>query len=99
MADLPSRLNGLEDRATELKEDLAANERSIGKIRTEGGRAATGRDERVQQLDDDALVRGEAASIDPVPTLLTHLGTWPKDSEGRARWIEAAGRVAQHRTL
>lgn len=99
VADLPSRLNGLEDRATELKEDLAANERSIGKIQTERGRAATGRDELGQQLDDDTLVRGEAASIDPVLTLLTHLGPEPKDSEGRARWIEAAGRVAQHWTL
>lgn len=99
MADLPSRLNGLEDRATELKEDLAANERSIGKIQTERGRAATGRDELVRQLDEDALVRGEAASLEPDLTVLTHLGPVPKDSEGRARWIEASGRVAEHWTL
>lgn len=99
VADLSDRLNRLEGRAAELREDVAANGRSIGRIRTDHGRAATSRDDLVQQLDDDAHVRGQAASIDPDPTFLDHLGPVPKDNVGRARWIEAAGRVAQHRAL
>jgi hypothetical protein len=59
-----------------------------------------GEPERVEQaLDDDARARGMSAVDQPTPLLVAHLGPVPGDLAARDRWVEAAGRIAQHRAL
>jgi hypothetical protein len=40
-----------------------------------------------------------AAAHEPSPLLAEYLGPVPSDPTARDRWIEAAGRIAQHRAL
>ncbi len=59
-----------------------------------------GEPERVEQaLDEDARARGMAAADQPTSLLVGHLGPVPGDPAARDRWVEAAGRIAQHRAL
>lgn len=46
-------------------------------------------------LADDALVRGAAGDLDQI--VAGHVGPMPADPSGRELWLEAAGRLAQHR--
>jgi conjugative relaxase-like TrwC/TraI family protein len=50
-------------------------------------------------IDADARTRGEAAAAHPSPLLVAQLGPVPTDTEARGRWVEAAGRIAQHHAL
>jgi len=50
-------------------------------------------------IDTDARTRGEAAAANPSPLLVAHLGPVPTETEARDRWVEAAGRIAQHHAL
>ncbi len=49
------------------------------------------------QLDHDARLRGEQLAATPSRELLQRFGTPPPGEAGRV-WVEAVGRVAQHRT-
>lgn len=59
------------------------------------GRASTG--PRAIQLDRDAGLRGETLAATPSQELLDRFGPRPAGEAGRL-WVEAVGRVAQHRT-
>lgn len=52
-----------------------------------------------QAIDADLRVRGEAATANPSPLLVAQLGPVPTEPEARGRWVEAAGRIAQHHAL
>lgn len=97
--DLPEQIDQLAELAAELEDELTSNESEFGLIRNEQAQAEVTRDQLERRLDDDATTRGVAAVLDPTPTLVAKLGPCPEDSDHRARWIKAAGRAGQHRTL
>ena len=50
-------------------------------------------------LDLDARTLGALAAEQPSSLLIAHLGPVPVDPVARDRWVTAAGRMEQHRTL
>jgi conjugative relaxase-like TrwC/TraI family protein len=97
---LPEWIDDLERELDELPGDVEAARRARAQTVRLGEAMRRGEPERVEQaLDDDARARGRAAADQPTPLLLAHLGSVPGDPTSRGRWIEAAGRVAQHRLL
>lgn len=97
---LPGWIDDLERELDQLPAAIEA-ERAAREQAVRLGRAMRrGEPERVEQaLDEDARARGMAAADQPSPVLVAHLGPVPHDPTARERWIEAAGRIAQHRAL
>ncbi len=80
--------------------DIEAERKAREQTERLGRAMRRGRPQRVEQaLDDDARARGMAAAHEPSPLLVSHLGSVPDDPTARERWVEAAGRIAQHRAL
>ncbi len=48
------------------------------------------------ELDQDAALRAQRLATDPPSYLLDHLGPMPADHATVPRWLDAAGRIAQH---
>jgi len=97
---LPARIDEMETELSELpKEVEAARSAREQTVRLDEA-VRRGEPERVEQaLLDDARARGTAAAHQPSPILVSYLGPVPKDPTARDRWVEAAGRIAQHRAL
>jgi len=99
--DLPARIEESEQALAELsgmvQAERAAKRETIQKATAGPDRDSSG---RIQvALRDNARLRGEQVAADPDRRLLEHLGPVPEDPAARGRWIEAAGRIAQHHTL
>lgn len=100
LESLPGWIDDLERELDELPGDIEAARRARAQTVRLGEAMGRGEPERVEQaLDDDARARGLAAAEQPTPLLVAHLGPVPNDPTARGRWIEAAGRVAQHHIL
>jgi len=101
VAELPGKLSALSqelaDLDTRYDREKKAQRRTIA--------AATARpddyaiDKSTAALTDDSRTRGEQIAADPNPRYLDHLGPIPSSPEARERWVETAGRVAQHHAL
>lgn len=97
---LPGRIDDLERELDELWGDIEAERRAREQAERLGRAMRRGQPQRVEQaLDDDARARGMAAAHQPSPLLVSHLGSVPDDPKARERWVEAAGRIAQHGAL
>lgn len=97
---LPERIDDLERELDGLPGDIEAARRARAQTVRLGEAMRRGEPERVEQaLDDDARARGIAAADQPASLLVAHLGPVPDAPTARGRWIEAAGRVAQHHAL
>ncbi len=101
VTDLPCRLAVLSGAVVDLEErteqERAARASSAGIADAHPDLRDV--DEVQAALDTDARTRGEQVAVDPDQRFAEHLGPVPKDPEARQRWIEAAGRVAQHYAL
>ncbi len=101
VVELPGRLHELNQELTDLVSRHAAEKKAQHRTIT----AATARpeDRAIGQteavLANDARVRGEQIAAEPDPRYLEHLGAVPDNPDARERWLEAAGRVAQHHAL
>lgn len=49
------------------------------------------------QLDQDARLRGEHLAVDLPGPVVEHLGPKPASAASASLWLDAAGRLAQHR--
>lgn len=98
VGSLPATIEQMEQELAALPELVAAEH--AAKRRT-FERGTTGdKVKRVQDaLADDARVRGEAAAAEPDQRLIDHLGPVPDHPLARDKWIDAAGRIAQHHAL
>lgn len=97
---LPGQIDDLEREIDEPPGDIeaarAAREQTVRLEQV----MRRGEPARVEQaLDSDARARGMSAADQPTPLLVAHLGPVPGDPTARDRWVEAAGRIAQHRAL
>lgn len=100
LESLPGWIDDLERELDELPGDIEAARRAREQTVRLGRAMRRGEPEQIEQaLDDDARDRGMAAAGKPTRLLMTHLGPVPDDPTARDRWIEAAGRIAQHRAL
>ena len=101
IAELPDRLDELERELADLdtNHDLEnkAKRRTLDAATTRPEERAV--DQSKAALSNDARVRGQRAAADPAPLYLQHLGPVPDGPAARERWVEAAGRVAQHHAL
>jgi conjugative relaxase-like TrwC/TraI family protein len=101
VADLPGRLDALNQERTDLVSRHAAEKKA--QHRTNIAAKARPENFAVDRTDaaiaDDARTRGERIAAGPDPVYLDHLGPVPDAPEAREHWIDAAGRVAQHHTL
>ncbi len=101
VAELPCKLDELDQELTDLdtRYDLEkkAQRRTIGAANARPEARAI--DETKAAITNDARPRGERIAAVPDPRYLEHLGRLPADTEARQRWVEAAGRVAQHHAL
>jgi hypothetical protein len=97
---LPGRIDDLERELDELPGDIeAARAAREQTVRLEQAMRRGGPELVEQALDDDARARGMAAADQPTPLLVARLGPVPDDRAARDRWVEAAGRIAQHHAL
>lgn len=101
VAELPGKLDELHDELTDLVSRHAAEKNAQRRTITA---ATTGPEDRAidqteAALSSDARARGEQIAADPDRRYVEHLGTVPDSAEVRERWVEAAGRVAQHHAL
>lgn len=97
---LPGWIDDLERELDELPGDIEAERVAREQTERLGRAMQRGEPERVEQaLDEDARARGMAAADQPTSLLVGHLGPVPSDPAARDRWVEAAGRIAQHRAL
>ncbi|MCB0994129.1 MAG: AAA family ATPase [Acidimicrobiales bacterium] len=100
VGSLPRWIDDLERELDELPGDIEAARRAREQTVRLGRAMRRGEPERVEQvLDDDARARGIAAADQPTPLLVAHLGPAPEEPTARERWVTAAGRISQHRTL
>jgi conjugative relaxase-like TrwC/TraI family protein len=97
---LPGQIDDLERDLDELPGDIeAARAAREQTVRLEQAMRCGGLELVEQALNDDARARGMAAAGKPTPLLVAHLGPVPGDPTARDRWVEAAGRIAQHHAL
>jgi len=101
VAELPGKLSSLSQELTGLDtrhdREKKAQRRTIASAKARPEDFAI--DKSKAALTDDARTRGEQIAADPGPRYLDQLGPVPSDDKGRGRWVEAAGRVAQHHAL
>lgn len=101
VTDLPGELGELDQELADLDTRYDLEKKAQG--RTIAAAKARPEDFAIDEskvaLTDDARTRGEQIAADPGPRYLDQLGPVPSDGEGRGRWVEAAGRVAQHHAL
>lgn len=97
---LPAWIDDMETDLSELpKEVEAARVAREQTVRLDEA-VRRGEPERVEQaIEADARTRGVEAADQPTALILAHLGPVPDAPTARGRWIEAAGRVAQHHAL
>jgi len=97
--DLPGVLDALDQELAAISSQVRAEQ--AAKQSTLDAADARPEDHAIDQtttaLGDDARARGEHATTDP--QYVKDLGPVPDDPVARERWIEAAGRVAQHHAL
>ncbi|MGB3055095.1 MAG: AAA family ATPase [Acidimicrobiales bacterium] len=101
VAILPRNLSELSQELTDL--DTRYDREKKAQRRTIAAAKARPDDYEIDKteatLGDDARTRGEQIAADPNPRYLDHLGPIPSSPEARERWVETAGRVAQHHAL
>ncbi|MCB0976507.1 MAG: hypothetical protein KDB02_03520, partial [Acidimicrobiales bacterium] len=97
---LPGWIDDLESELTELPEAIEAARSAREQTVRLDEAVRRGEPERVEHaIEADARARGMEAADQPTSLLVAHLGPVPDDPTARGRWIEAAGRVAQHHIL
>ena len=97
---LPARIDQLEAALAALPAEV--DREQAARSRTARSMSPTARSiagQAQSRLDRDAQTRGHLAADNPVPELVARLGPLPSDPVSRDRWITAAGRIEQHRTL
>ena len=97
---LPGWIDDMETELSELpKEVEAARVAREQTVRLDEA-VRRGEPERVEQaIEADARARGMEVAGQPSALIVAHLGPVPDDPTSRERWVTAAGRIAQHRTL
>lgn len=97
---LPGQIDELATELSELPKEVEAARLAREQTVRLDEAVRRGEPERVEQaLLADACARGTAAAHQPSPLLVSYLGPVPDDPTARGRWIEAAGRIAQHHAL
>lgn len=97
---LPARIDDMKLELSELPKEVEAARFAREQTVRLDEAVRRGEPERVEQaIEADARARGMEAADQPTPLLVAHLGAAPEEPTARQRWIEAAGRIAQHRAL
>ncbi|QYG93247.1 relaxase domain-containing protein [Iamia sp. SCSIO 61187] len=97
---LPGWIDDLESELTELPDAIEAARSAREQALRLDEAVRRSEPERVEHaIEADARARGMEAADQPTSLLVAHLGPVPDDPTARGRWIEAAGRVAQHHAL
>ena len=97
---LPGQIDDMENELSELPKEVEAAQLAREQTVRLAEAVRRGEPGRVEQaLLADACERGTAAANQPPPLLVSYLGPVPVDPTARERWVEAAGRIAQHRAL
>jgi conjugative relaxase-like TrwC/TraI family protein len=97
---LPGQIDDIETELSELPKDVEAERLAREQTVRLDEAVRRGEPERVEQaIEADARARGMDAADQSPALIVGHLGPVPDDPTSRERWVTAAGRISQHRTL
>lgn len=97
---LPGQIDEMETELSELPEAVEVARIAREQTVRLDEAVRRGEPERVEQaIQADARARGMEAADQSPALIVAHLGPVPDDPTSRERWVTAAGRISQHRTL